>query len=181
MTNATDILYAEHALISKAIDIAKKAATLIDKNNSIYENVIKQLIDFFRKYADGFHHYKEEEILFPEMNKKNELLADGVVKEMFDNHDEFRQMLVSIENKLNKKQFAQAQQALEKYTEALLDHIAVENDEVFQMAESLFSDDELERMKFRFDDCDRELGNSYKQELEESLKELVNELRLTAG
>jgi hemerythrin-like domain-containing protein len=159
------ILYDEHEIIVNAIDAAQQAKSLIGKDDAAYEKTIRELIGFFRNYADKFHHYKEEEILFPEMNKRNELLAEGVIKEMFDNHETFREMIREIEVKLSAKKFTEAQQKLEKYTNALLDHIAVENDEVFVMAESLFSQSELEDIKFRFNDCDRDLGEKQKQEL----------------
>jgi len=172
MDKSMKILYDEHDIIVNAIDTARQAKSLIGKDDSRYENSIRSLINFFRSYADKFHHYKEEIILFPEMNKKNELLADGVIKEMFDNHDDFREKIRNIEASLNEKKYLQAQQQLEAYTEALLDHIAVENDEVFQMAETLFSEDELEKIYFRFEDCDRELGNDRKKELVELSEEL---------
>ncbi len=169
MKNPVKILFEEHAIIQSAIDIAKNAATLIENNNSEsnhdYETLIRELIHFFRAYADEYHHYKEEQILFPEMSKKNELLEDGVLKEMFENHADFRSMIESIEMFLDCKDYKEAQQKLNSYTEALLDHIAVENDEVFQMAESLFKDEELEKIYFRFADCDRELGEINKTNL----------------
>ena len=167
------VLFDEHEIIVNAIDTAKQAKSLIGKDDAAYEKLITQLIGFFRNYADKYHHFKEEEILFPEMAKRNELLADGVIKEMFENHADFRLMIKNIETSLNKKQYPQAQQQLEQYTEALLDHIAVENDEVFQTAETIFSEEELEKIYFRFEDCDRELGNAKKEEL----KELADTLR----
>ena len=167
------VLFDEHEIIVNAIDTARQAKSLIEKDDVAYGKLIHQLIDFFRNYADKYHHFKEEEILFPEMAKRNDLLADGVIKEMFENHEDFREMIRNIESSLDEKKYSEAQQRLEKYTEALLDHIAVENDEVFQTAESIFSEEELEKIYFRFEDCDRELGNAKKEEL----KELADTLR----
>lgn len=176
MNKSMKILYDEHSIIINAIDAARQSKELIGRNDEFYESTIRKLIFFFRAYADKFHHYKEEIILFPEMNKKNEMLADGVIKEMFDNHEDFREMIKSIENSLNEKKYPEAHRQLEQYTEALLDHIVVENDEVFQMAESLFNDNELDKIYFRFEDCDRELGNEMKIELQENLEEIRKNL-----
>ncbi|MBI4930370.1 MAG: hemerythrin domain-containing protein [Bacteroidetes bacterium] len=173
MNKSMKVLFDEHEIIVNAIDTAQQAKLLIGKDDAAYEKLITQLIGFFRNYADKYHHFKEEEILFPEMAKRNELLADGVIKEMFENHADFRVMIKNIETSLNKKQYPHAQLLLEEYTEALLDHIAVENDEVFQTAETIFSEEELEKIYFRFEDCDRELGNAKKEEL----KELADTLR----
>ena len=173
MTRSMKVLFDEHEIIVNAIDTARQAKSLIGKEDDAYEKLVHQLIGFFRNYADKYHHFKEEEILFPEMAKRNELLSDGVIKEMFENHADFRDMIKEIEKSLIEKKYPQAQQQLEKYTEALLDHIAVENDEVFQTAESIFTEEELEKIYFRFEDCDRELGNANKEEL----KELADTLR----
>jgi hemerythrin-like domain-containing protein len=172
MKNPIKILFQEHEVILTAIEVAKQADKIHDKSEAAYLSVVRYLINFFRSYVDKYHHYKEEKILFPEMNKKNELLEEGVIKEMLENHENFRNMINSIENFLNGKDYTRAQQQLNIYTEVLLDHIAVENDEVFQMAETLFDNDELEKLYFHFEDCDREFGGQKKKELINQLNEI---------
>ena len=178
MNTYLKLLYDEHSIIINAIDVAKESESLIGKDNILYEKTIRTLIDFFRNFADKYHHNKEEMILFPEMEKKNEMLQDGVIKEMFDNHEEFREMIKDIQQNLDAKNFIETQKKLNAYGEALLDHIAVENEEVFQMAESIFDDDELERISFRFLDSDRELGDKRKEELREIADSLSKEIML---
>lgn len=173
MNKTIRVLYDEHDIIVNAIDAAKQLKSQVGKNDKQYEQNVRDLIDFFRNYADNYHHHKEEQILFPAMKKKNELLADGVLKEMLDNHEEFREMIKNIEKSLNEKNYPEAQKQLEAYSEALLDHIAVENDEVFQMAETLLTEVETEKMLYDFEDADIELGSGKKQEYEE----LANLLR----
>lgn len=165
MNNSLEILYDEHVVITRAATLARDAASLIGKRNEQYETTMRELIRFFRMYADQYHHHKEEIILFPEMAKKNELVASGIIQEMFDNHTHFRDLLRTIETNLNHKEYSTAAKNVVEYTEALLDHIAVENDEVFQTAYALFDEEELENIFFRFSDLDRELGDSLKMEL----------------
>ena len=166
MNDSMKILYEEHDIISKAAEKVNSAKNLIGNDDQAYQKIITELISFFRNYADGYHHFKEENILFPEMCKKNELLSDGIIFEMVDNHADFREMLGSAEENLKQKNFSTTHQILEKYIKALLEHIAVENEELFQMTESLFTEDELERIKFRFEDYDHELGINEKVALE---------------
>ena len=172
------LLYDEHTIIVNAIDVSKQCEQLIGVDDIAYEKIIHQLIAFFRNYADKYHHFKEEEILFPEMTKRNEFLSDGVIKEMFDNHDEFRKMIKCIESNLNSRNFVLVQKELKKYGEALLDHISVENDEVFQMAESILSESELEKIFHRFLDCDRELGEIQKNEFMDLIESIRKQLYL---
>ena len=179
MNKTIQMLFDEHEIIVNAIDAAKQLKPQPGKNDKQYEQNVRDLIDFFRNYADNFHHFKEEQILFPAMKKKNELLEDGILKEMFDNHEEFREMIKSIEKFLDEKNYMRAQQQLVIYTEALLDHIAVENDEVFQMAETLLTEDELKKMLFDFEDADIELGGGKKQEFQELADLLRKNLHYT--
>ena len=169
--NPVSLLIQEHNLIKEAIEIAKNCRNILN-NISQYENAVRQLINFFRNYADNYHHQKEEQILFPEMVKANEMLEQGIVFEMFENHSDFRQMIASIEKFLEKKEFDKTQNMLEQYCEALLDHIAVEDDEVFEIAKSLFDNNELEKIYFRFVDIDSEIGNHPKEELKQNLEKL---------
>jgi hypothetical protein len=43
---------------------------------------------------------------------------------------------------------------------------------MFQMAESMFSEDELEKIYFRFEDCDREVGAQQKIALVNQLQDM---------
>ena len=167
MNNPVQVLYEEHTIITNAIDIAREASALIGKDNAQYESTIRKLITFFREYADGFHHQKEETILFPAIAKKNEMLAEGIIFEMNENHEDFREKVGMIENCLNVEDYPKAQKIMERYTEALLDHIAAENEELFNIATTILDEHELNTMHFQFIDCDRELGDSKKLELVE--------------
>ena len=176
MNNTIQTLFSEHEIIVNAIDAAKQLRSQVGKNDKQYEQNVHDLINFFRNYADSFHHHKEEQILLPAMKQKNQLLEEGVVREMLDTHEEFRERVTNIEKLLDEKKYELAQTELEKYSEALLDHIAVENDEVFQMAETLLSEAELEKMFFAFEDADIELGSGKKQEFEELVASLRGNL-----
>ena len=178
MNNSLKILYDEHDIISHALEIAKNAKNLIGTNNEEYESTISELIRFFRIYSDQYHHHKEEEILFPEMAKKNELLADGILKEMYDNHEYFRDLIRDIEVDLEEQNYEEASLKIDEYTEALLDHIAVENEELFQTAYSLFTEDELDNIYYRFIDLDRELGETKKKDFTDLLKLINNQFQV---
>ncbi|MCC6722363.1 MAG: hemerythrin domain-containing protein [Bacteroidia bacterium] len=169
--NPVNLLIEEHNIIKEAIEIAKNSRKLLNDSEK-YENTVRELIVFFRNYADNYHHHKEEQILFPEMVKANEMLEQGIVFEMFENHSDFRELISGIENFLNNKNYEKSQNLLEQYCEALLDHIAVEDDEVFEIAKSLFDDNELEKIYFRFLDTDSEIGVEGKDELKLKLNEI---------
>ena len=178
MNKAIQMLFEEHSKIVNAIDSINRIKPMIQSNPNQFYELTTELLHFFRKYADGYHHHKEEIILFPLMNKKNELLAEGVVAEMFSQHEEFREIISNIEKSLNEQNFEISHKLLVEYTDALLDHIAVENEEVFMIAESLLTDAELEKMYFDFQDTDRQLGTGLKAEWEEWVESLRGKLHM---
>ena len=176
MNDPVQTLLDEHTIISDALHTARQAASLIGKDDKLYARIVKQLIYFFRKYADGYHHKKEEDILFPEISKRRALLEGGIIMEMLENHDEFRKMVTLIEKFVDEGDNVRAQRVVERYTEAMFDHIGVENDELFHVSQVLMSQDELQKVYFKFKDADVEMGEKYKLELVELAKDIKLQL-----
>lgn len=172
MQNTLELLYREHDVIIRAGNILHSLRKQLAEDPPAYSENLLKLISFFKRYGDEYHHYKEEEILFPAMSKKNELVAEGIIAEMFSNHGDFRLDLAEVTDLLNRGQHELAQKKAEDYIEALFTHIAVENDELFQIAYSLFNDSELEIIQNRFMDFDRDKGFEEKKKLEKQLDEI---------
>ncbi len=171
MNNPIETLYEEHNIIIDAINIAYDLRKIID-NSDLYEEQANSLIMFFKEFADKYHHQKEETVLFPQMIKANELLESGVVQEMYENHEDFRKLINEIEKSIKNKDFENAQEKLEQYIGALTDHIAVENEEVFEIAQTLFNENDLEKIYYKFKDIDSEFGEKDKNLLQEQLNKI---------
>jgi hemerythrin-like domain-containing protein len=172
MNRSLEVLYNEHEIIKSVINYREKLTALAKSNPIKYKEILTELISFFRNYADKFHHYKEEKLLFPLMCEKNEILKDNIIEEMLDNHQDFRELVKSVESSLESGNNEESLSILLKYTENLLDHIAVEDDELFQMAETLLDENELDKLYYDFQDIDRELGFDTKSELEKIIDKL---------
>lgn len=166
-------------LLTREHDVILKAGEIISQQNNAwltspteYEQKARQLLNFFSVFADEYHHQKEEEILFPAISKINEVVGAGIVNELNEHHEEFRLLMSEIRNALNRKDFVSTQGQLESYLNKLKDHIAVENDELFPMAEDLLSQDELDKLYYKCIDKDNESGIDRKQALEQFIKNL---------
>lgn len=168
----SQLLINEHDVILDAGDFISLNSPLWKSNPEEYIQNIKQLIDFFSIYADEYHHHKEEEILFPAIRKKSETVAAGIVEELLEHHENFRLLIGQIKTALVIKDFAKTQELLETYINLLKDHIAVENDELFPMADDVFNQDELDKLYHRCIDKDMEMGISRKEEFGNLLKTL---------
>ncbi|MBV6474273.1 MAG: hypothetical protein JPMHGGIA_02577 [Saprospiraceae bacterium] len=174
--NPVKTLMDEHEFIASAQTIVRKLKNLWESDPDAYREALDKLLDFFVRYSDGFHHHKEEEVLFPQMRDHPGFMLGDILQELEEHHDAFREFVQDIRAAAGSGEFKGAQDLLEKYMEQLLDHIAIENDELFIMAENLFSSDELERMYFLFEDVDAELGRAQKEQLVSGLKELENSI-----
>lgn len=170
--NPIDIMLEEHELISSSEEIIQHLDKKWETDKESYKNSVRELITFFREYADGVHHRKEEEVLFPALRECNDFTLEELLDELENHHEDFRDYSKEIEEALDEENFEKSQQNLNEYLNDLLDHIGAENDELFVLAETLLDEDELEKIYFRFKDIEMEIGEA---EIEE-LKNLVRKM-----
>ena len=163
-------MYGEHAIILEAIQIASSLDKSWETNPELYENNLKELLIFFKEYSDQYHHFKEEEILFPALLKMEEPSATAVINELLEHHEDFRALVGKIKTDLAEKKYPEAQQKIKEYSHDLLDHIAAENEELFPMADTILSEGELEKLYYKCIDIDNELGIERKEDLENFIK-----------
>lgn len=172
-SSLSELFIAEHDVILEAGNLISLNANLWKSSPAGYKKRVDELLDFFSVYADKFHHHKEEEILFPAISNKSETTGAGIVQELNEHHEEFRHLMQQIRAALYIDDFASTQKLLESYITKLKDHIAVENDELFPMADDIFSKDELDKLYYKCIDIDRDLGVNQKEELENLIKKLT--------
>ncbi|MBI3141220.1 MAG: hemerythrin domain-containing protein [Bacteroidetes bacterium] len=173
MNNPLDIMYAEHEVVMKAEKIVDGLKGLWETDPSRFESTARQLVGFFREYADGYHHRKEEEILFPAIMDHPDFVLHGIIEEFETHHEDFREYAREIMEALDDKDYPRAMKVLERYTGDLLDHIAAENDELFVLAENLLDPQLLETLYFKFQDVDMELGQERKAAFEAMIDKLM--------
>lgn len=171
-TSLSELLVNEHNVILEAGKLIESNNQLWETDPAAYAEVVRYLLNFFSVYADEFHHQKEEEILFPAINKANEVVGASIVSELIEHHEDFRNLVQKIRNACEQKDYVSTQKYLETYLQSLKDHIAAENDELFPMADDLFSPDEIEKLYYRCIDKDEELGVVRKQEFENHINKL---------
>lgn len=169
MNNPIKVMYDEHDIIKKSEKTIINIDVLWEEDATRYIEIVTQLIEFFRNYSDGYHHHKEEGILFPAIKNHPDFVLQEMIDEFNEHHDMFRNYTNDIMKALDNNEFPKSYNLLQEYFNDLLDHIAAEDEELFVLAENLLSEDELETMYFKFQDVDRELGLERKKEFEKSI------------
>jgi len=165
--NPIQILMDEHEVISAVQELVNKAGNQWENDAGQYAADVRRLLVFFREYSDGFHHRKEEKVLFPLLAGHPEFMQQGLIAELEEHHEMFRQYARECAQALEKGEWAASHHILRRYMSDLLDHIAVENDELFVMAGNLLDEREMEKIFFLFKDIDAGLGEARKRELED--------------
>ena len=84
-----EILMDEHRVIERVLDAFERMLSLgvIDKAFTI------KALDFFRQFADGCHHHKEEEQLFPAMESAGTPVEAGPIGCMLHEHELGRELV----------------------------------------------------------------------------------------
>ena len=67
MSKPIDVLMEEHRLIEQVLGSLESCAVAIDGGLAVERPLVKEYGDFFRGFADAYHHGKEEDILFQRM------------------------------------------------------------------------------------------------------------------
>ena len=80
--NPIKVMYDEHFIIKKSEKIINSIDCLWEKDASRYIEIVTQLVDFFRNYSDGYHHHKEEGILFPAIKNHPDFVLQEISREI---------------------------------------------------------------------------------------------------
>ena len=165
------MLIHEHDVILKAIEQVSHIFESQDLSSNAES--LRWFLKFFREYGDLYHHRKEEDILFSLIEKKDQMLAMGIIKALTEHHEMFREDLRRAQDALSNNDWSLVRNILNSYFSNLRDHISAENDEFFISVDQLLDDSEKESLYFSFLDKDRELDENRKKEFEKRILDRI--------
>ena len=135
MANSIKILIDEHKNILKLIELIIKEVEKEKLNTKFW----KKAIEFIREYADKFHHAKEEDILFKEFCKSENLHCNPVEQMLFE-HEEGRKFVKAMELGLTENNKEKISENAKNYAELLQQHIFKEDNILYPMTEEAIKD-----------------------------------------
>jgi hemerythrin-like domain-containing protein len=183
MTTATETLRHDHEAILKMLDVTEEVAGRLNRGEGVRQDILGNLLEFFRLFADRCHHGKEEDLLFPLLETKGIPVAGGPIGVMLSEHEQGR----SLDKEMREAGEAyQANvegagrrwaQAARSYVSLLRTHIHKENDILFVMAERVLSPEEQTRLVEGFEKLEVEkMGAGTHERLHAMMKEMLAEI-----
>lgn len=174
MSRAIEDLLHEHEAIVFALKILANITWKLEATIHVDPADLTAFIGFLKEFADKCHHGKEEGLLFPALAAADVQQAGAVLAGLLREHEEGREwisaMSAAIDPELNPAVFIHAAQG---YTKLLRSHIEKENNELFPMAERMFSPARLESLYEGFEEHESKvIGKGRHEELHALLKSL---------
>jgi hemerythrin-like domain-containing protein len=152
MKRATEDLINNHTIIQKVMDVMERITKVKDPDSEHLEFIVS----FIREYADGFHHAKEEGLLFPKLVEKGIPNEFGPVGMMLREHDEGRKYVkgmadnISLYKSGKRDALQDVYLNMRSYISLLRNHITKEDNILFRMADQVLSDEEQTRLLEQF-------------------------------
>ena len=159
----TRMLMDEHRNIERVLDCLERMTVLADASGHLDRTSAREALAFFRGYADRCHHGKEEDLLFPMMEKRGFPGNSGPLAVMRDEHEIGRTHIRAMDESIDGAERGDTA-ALESfayharaYVLMLRDHIEKEDHRLFRMADDALSTDDQQELVTQFERADRQL------------------------
>lgn len=162
----TEILRGEHRVIERVLTALERFAA----QDRIDAGAVNHAIDFLRQFADGCHHAKEENELFPRLEAAGIPREGGPIGCMLDEHMEgralIRRMAENVEAAARGNADAQRtlRTAVAGYVNLLRQHIWKEDHVLFELADRTLSADDQKSLLGGFDRTEQMEANAGKHE-----------------
>ncbi|MCG2634755.1 MAG: hemerythrin domain-containing protein [Gammaproteobacteria bacterium] len=172
----------EHKYILKVVHGLAVIDEKLAQNEKVEPELLLRVVDFMQNFADRCHHAKEEAVLFPAMEEKGVPKSGCPLSALLAEHVKGRELVTALKDAAdsytdgNPEVVAEIRRAIGGVRHLYPNHIWKEDEMVFPMAERLFAQDELEKLKIRFDDAEVKFGRNHDRYIV-----FANEMELLLG
>lgn len=140
----THELMNEHQLILKYLDLMERYIEFSQSNKDEYLLMEKahDFISFIQKFADTYHHAKEEDILFKYLEAPGVLSHCNPLPVMLSDHEQGREYVRNMKDALENNNLSNMCENAFAYSQHLKHHIFKEDNVLYPMAENGLSDED---------------------------------------
>jgi hemerythrin-like domain-containing protein len=160
---ATEILNAEHRVIEQVLACLETLADSASASGSLDRPSIIQALEFVTSFADGCHHAKEENHLFPAMERRGFSRHAGPIAVMLADHEAGRECVRQMRAAVNDPGpggAAPFADAARRYVRMLREHIAKEDHCLFPMADQCLMEADQVALQAAFEEVEQAPGRA---------------------
>ena len=156
----SDDLKKEHQFILKYIGLMERYIefSLENSNKPILLDKAEEFIGFIQKFADEFHHAKEEDILFKHLAAPGVLTHCNPLPQMLAEHDLGRKYVQEMKDSLTNKDLNKLIESTRNYGKLLKEHIQKEDNILYPMAENGIVDPEKNTLRNEYNNVETQIG-----------------------
>lgn len=177
MKHASEDLMNEHKGILFGMTILEKMSNEVQESKKVEINDILEMVNFLRLFADKCHHGKEEELMFPAMEKAGITNEGGPIGQMLLEHNQGREHIAEMRASINNGTLTEDKfiQAAKSYIALMRGHINKENTVLFPLGDRMIPMDEQKQLLDRFEEFEEEVMG---KGTHEKLHELLNNFKI---
>jgi len=149
-------LMEEHRVIETVIGALPAFSASLDEGAESARQDLAGFVTFIRKFADAYHHGKEEDMLFTAMVESGMPREGGPIAVMFADHEQGRAYVATLKKvaeaagPLSADEITEVRFAAAGYADLLHDHIMKEDQILYPMALKVVPAERLEAMAAQF-------------------------------
>lgn len=159
----TEILKEEHKEIKRMLRILGKVSEKLKSGEIVEKDVLEQILQFIKVFADKCHHGKEEDLLFPAMEGAGIPREGGPIGVMLYEHNVGRNAVKGMTEGI--EEFYRGNEDARKkivenastYIELLDSHIYKEDNILYPMAEMHLSEEEQRELTEKFEEVEKNI------------------------
>jgi len=150
----------EHQFILKYIELMEGYVELSQENReeNFFLEKSEYFISFIEKFADAYHHAKEEDVLFKFLQIPGVLSHCNPLPVMLSEHEQGRVYLQNMKDAVANKNVNSLYENIHGYSELLKQHIFKEDHVLYPMAEKGMSDNNKIAVKLEYKKIEEKLS-----------------------
>ena len=160
----TEALEREHRSIEKVVKACYVTVEEIGGGGAVDQELLRQIVEFMRVYADKCHHGKEEALLFPELFKRGVPPTGCPISALTAEHVQGRRLVTGMADALERFRGGEpgaAEAVLENLrgiTALYPNHIWKEDYLLFPMTLKVMDGEDLRDLGLKFEKVDQSIG-----------------------
>jgi len=177
----TEVLVEEHKAIKTMLRVLNEVASELEAGEETHPSHLDMILEFIKLFADRCHHGKEEDLLFPAMEKAGIPREGGPLGVMLTEHKFGREYVKGMSESAEKLKrgdrsaAAQFAENARQYVKLLSQHVDKEDNILYPMADKNVPEKKQDELLREFDKVETErMGAGKHEELHKTLRHLVS-------